>query len=90
MLPTNYYRVLQNYECTNRVTRAKIKMTKIRFLTKSKTRTIGFYVSCMTHGSTCQFRNKSESLYHVHKPWTFCDGCAEIHLNAVSQESLEA
>lgn len=86
---SDYFDVLQRYECTNRVTRAKIRMVRIGFKTDGKyvTRT---HVSCLTHNESRNCKSKTEALLQARQPWIWCDGCAKIHEATEWQTMLDA
>lgn len=69
------YEVLQKYECTNRITKTVIRMTRIKFKINTKTPIIGVYISCQTHKETRHCKNKTEALFQMRQPWVWCDGC---------------
>ena len=83
------YEVIQRYECTNRITKAVIRMTRIRFNIGKTNPKTGVYISCQTHKETRNCKNKTEALFQMRQPWIWCDGCAEIHYNTAWQRSLE-
>ena len=82
------YEVIQKYECTNRITKAKIRMTRIKFLIDNKPAGIGTYVTCETHKETRHCKNKTEAVFQMRQPWVWCDECSQIHFNSEWQQSL--
>ena len=74
---SDYFDVLQRYECTNRITRSKIRMVRIGFKTDGKY-VVRAYVSCMTHNETRHCKTKTEALYQMRQPWVWCDGCDSV------------
>ena len=86
---SDFFDVLQRYECINRITRAKIRMVRIGFKTGGKY-VIRACVSCMTHNETRNCENKTEALFQMRQPWVWCDGCAKIHEATEWQTMLDA
>ncbi len=84
------YEVLQKYECTNRITKAVIRMTRIRFNIGKMTPKTGVYISCQTHKETRNCKNKTDAIEMMRKPWVWCDGCAKIHEDTEWQTMLDA
>ena len=82
------YEVLQRYTCKNRVTKAKIKMVRIKYLVNGKDVGRGTYLTCLDHNETRHCQNKTEALYQMRQPWVWCDGCAQIHFNTEWQNQL--
>ena len=79
------YQIDSTYRCKNRITKSCIRMQCVKFEV-AKRISFGYYVTCDTHNQTHTLINKrTEALLVVRKPWTFCDGCAEIHFNTVWQ-----
>ena len=75
------YEVLQRYTCKNRVTKSKIKMTRIKYLVNGKDVGRGTYLTCLDHNETRYCKNKTEALFQMRQPWVWCDGCAALHFN---------
>lgn len=89
VLPINaLYKVLQMYECKNRITKAIIRMTKIEFFVANKSAGSNVYILCLTHNETRHCKNKTEALFQMRQPWVWCDRCAEINHAAYWSESL--
>ena len=94
MMPNNEleigasYEVLQRYTCKNRVTKAKIKMVRIKYLVNGKDVGRGVYLTCLDHNETRRCQNKTEALYQMRQPWVWCDGCAQIHFHTEWQNQL--
>jgi hypothetical protein len=84
------YEVLQRYVCKNRVTKAKIKMVRIKYLVNGKDVGRGVYLTCLDHNETRHCQNKTEALYQMRQPWVWCDECAKIHLATEWQNMLNA
>lgn len=75
------YEVLQRYTCKNRVTKSKVKMTRIKYLVNGKDVGRGTYLTCLEHNETRHCKNKTEALFQMRQPWVWCDGCAQINFN---------
>ena len=73
------FEVIQRYTCKNRVTKAKIKMVRIKYLVNGKDVGRGVYLTCLDHNETRHCQNKTEALYQMRQPWVWCDGCCEIN-----------
>ena len=77
----------QEYRCTNRTTKARLRHYRIMFHIVGTTR-FESYVVCDTHQKAMTgFKSKTEALAMLRKPWLWCDECAAIHFNTVWQLS---
>lgn len=72
------FEVIQRYTCKNRVTKAKIKMVRIKYLVNGKDVGRGVYLTCLDHNETRHCKNKTEALYQMRQPWVWCDGCDSV------------
>ena len=82
------YEVIQRYVCKNRVTKAKIKMVRIKYLVNGKDVGRGVYLTCLDHNETRHCKNKTEAVEQMRQPWVWCDGCAQIHFHTEWQNQL--
>ena len=65
---SDYFDVLQRYECVNRVTKAKIRMVRIGFKKDGKY-IVRAHVSCLTHNESRHCESKTEALFQARQPW---------------------